>query len=59
MEEKVKLVINTLKKSDTPLKTGEISDLCKLPKSEVTRIISKLKKENKIESPKRCFYKVK
>ncbi len=50
------LILKLMKEANKPMKSGEISELSKLPKSEVTKIISKLKKEGLIESPKRCYY---
>ena len=55
MEPKEK-VLNTLKKSDTPLKGGEIAEKSGLDKKEVDKAIKVLKTEGLIESPKRCFY---
>ena len=58
MEAKEK-VLNTLKKSDTPLKGGEIAEKSGLDKKEVDKAIKVLKTEGLIESPKRCFYSAK
>ena len=58
MEPKEK-VLNTLKKSDTPLKGGEIAEKSGLDKKEVDKAIKVLKTEGLIESPKRCFYSAK
>lgn len=54
-----KVVIETLLKSDQPLKGKEIADLAGIEKKEVDKVIKKLKKEEKIYSPKNCFYAVK
>jgi uncharacterized membrane protein len=59
MIDKIELIINILKNSGKPMKTAEISELIGLPKTDVSKIIAKLKKEDKIISPKRCFYEVK
>ncbi|MFA5418345.1 MAG: MarR family transcriptional regulator [Bacteroidales bacterium] len=50
------IVFNTLIKSGTPLKASEISDQSGVDKKEVDKAIKMLVKENKISSPKRCFY---
>jgi len=50
------LVLSTLQTSDTPLKSGEISDITGIDKKEISKFISSLKKEGLIESPKRCYY---
>ncbi|HHG74812.1 MAG TPA: winged helix-turn-helix transcriptional regulator [Persephonella sp.] len=49
-------VLEALEKAGKPLKTGEIAELTGLDKKEVEKAIKKLKKEGKIESPKRCYY---
>jgi len=54
-----KIVFETLKKSDQPLKGKEIAELAGIEKKEVDKAIKKLKKEEKIYSPKNCFYSVK
>jgi len=41
------------------LKSGEIAEKTGLAKTEVDKIINKLKSEEKIFSPKRCFYDIK
>ncbi len=53
------LVLATLKKSDQPLKGKEISEISGIEKKEVDKVIKKLKKAEKIYSPKNCFYSVK
>lgn len=54
-----KIVFETLKKSDQPLKGKEIAEKAGIDKKEVDKAIKKLKKEEKIFSPKNCFYAVK
>ncbi len=54
MKEKI---LKLLSKSE-PLKTGEIAKELNLDSKEVTKVIKALKKEEKIISPKRCFYTV-
>ncbi len=58
METKEK-VLGTLKKSDNPLKSGEIAEISGVDKKEVDKAIKVLKTEGLIESPKRCFYSAK
>ncbi|MEW8957163.1 HTH domain-containing protein [Clostridium sp.] len=48
-------VLDLLKNSE-PLKAGEISEKLGVDKKEVDKAIKDLKKEEKITSPKRCFY---
>lgn len=53
------LVLNTLKEASEPLKGQQVADISGLDKKEVDKIIKKLKAEEKIISPKRCFYAAK
>ncbi|SFB31554.1 HTH domain-containing protein [Clostridium frigidicarnis] len=50
------LVFNLLKESSEPLKGGEIAEKLSIDKKDVDKAIKELKKEEKICSPKRCFY---
>lgn len=52
-------VIETIAKAGKPLKGGEISELSGIDKKVVDKLIKELKKEEKIFSPKNCFYDVK
>jgi predicted Zn-ribbon and HTH transcriptional regulator len=49
-------VLKVLKDSPEPLKAGDIAQKAGLDKKEVDKAIKALKKEEKIVSPKRCFY---
>ncbi|WP_457641649.1 MarR family transcriptional regulator [Persephonella sp.] len=49
-------VLEAMKKAGEPLRSGEIAQLTGLDKKDVEKAIKKLKKEGKIESPKRCYY---
>ncbi|NPA58491.1 MAG: helix-turn-helix transcriptional regulator [Aquificae bacterium] len=53
VEEKI---LKALEEAGKPLKTGEIAQITGLDKKEVEKAIKKLKKEGKIQSPKRCYY---
>ena len=53
------LVIKTLEGSENPLRPGEIAEQAGLERKEVDKAIKALKKEEKIYSPKRCFYDLK
>jgi len=50
-------VLDTLKKSQEPLKAGEVADMTGISKDNVSKLIKELQKDGKVESPKRCFYK--
>ncbi len=54
--ETVELVFKTLQDSEAPLKSAEIAEKAGIEKKEVDKAIKKLKKDEKIFSPKRCFY---
>ena len=55
MEMKEK-VLNTMLKSNNPLKASEIAELTGLDKKEVDKAMKALIKEGKIFSPMKCFY---
>lgn len=50
------LVLNVLKASEKPLKSAEIAAQAGIDKAVVDKAIQALKKEEKIVSPKMCFY---
>lgn len=55
----IDIVLKTLKQAGKPMKSGEIAEAVKLDKAEVDKAIKKLKKEDRISSPKNCYYTVK
>ncbi|SHE54214.1 HTH domain-containing protein [Marinitoga hydrogenitolerans DSM 16785] len=55
----IELIVKVLSESKEPLKAGEIAEKAGIDKKEVDKAIKKLKKEEKIESPKRCYYTIK
>lgn len=50
-------IVNLLKESE-PLKGKEIAEKLSAEKKDVDKAIKVLKKEEKVISPKRCFYSV-
>ncbi len=52
-------VLNVLKASEQPLRPGEIAEKAGLEKTDVDKAIKELKAQDKIYSPKRCFYAAK
>ncbi len=52
----LQVVLKALQDAGKPLKGGEIAEITGLDKKEVDKAIKKLKAENKITSPKVCFY---
>jgi len=55
----VEKVLETLNAAGKPLKAGEIAAASGLDKKEVDKAMKVLKKEEKIVSPKRCFWEPK
>ena len=54
-----KVVFETLMLSDQPLKSGEIAEKSGVDKSKVDKALKELVAEDKVFSPKRCFYDAK
>jgi len=52
-------VLAAMKAAGKPLKAGEIADATGLDKKEVDKAMKVLKTEDKIESPKVCFWQPK
>jgi len=52
-------VLATLKKSGKPMRPGEIAEAAGIDKADVDKAIKVLKKEEKVFSPKNCFYQAK
>lgn len=57
--ENAKKVLDTMKKAGKALKAGEIAELSGLDKKDVDKAMKVLKTEEKIVSPKRCFWETK
>ena len=53
MEEKV---LDAMKKVGKPVRPGEVADMIGGDSKEVSKVISKLKKNGTVISPKRCYY---
>ena len=51
-----KAVLDAMKKAGVPMKAGEVAVATGLDGKEVAKIIDALKKQGKIDSPKRCYY---
>jgi DNA-binding Lrp family transcriptional regulator len=51
-------ILNALR-TNGALRPGDIADKAGMEKKEVEKLIKKLKDEDRIFSPKRCFYDVK
>lgn len=53
------VVIDVMRKANTPLSAGEVTELSGLDRKEVDKIFKQLKKEEAIVSPIRCKWEVK
>ncbi|MBW1713642.1 MAG: transcriptional regulator [Deltaproteobacteria bacterium] len=56
MEDKTKLVLETMKKAGQPVRPGDVAKASGLESKEVSKVIQTLKKEGLVVSPKRCFW---
>lgn len=54
--ENTQVVLECLKAKSEPMKAGEIAEATGLEKKAVDAAIKLLKAEQKISSPKRCYY---
>ncbi len=52
-------VLLAMSKAGKALKAGELVDLCGLTRAEVDKALKQLKKEERITSPKVCFWEPK
>lgn len=56
MADNEKKILDAMKKAGKPVKAGEVAAAIKMEQKEVAKIISGLKKQGKVVSPKNCFY---
>ena len=49
-------VLSAMKKAKKPLSAGEIAELTGIDRKEVDKAMKKLKTEEKITSPKKCYW---
>ncbi|HHT36051.1 MAG: MarR family transcriptional regulator [Candidatus Wallacebacter cryptica] len=52
-------VLEFFEKAEEPVRTGQVVEATGLDKKEVDKAMNKLKKEEKIVSPKRCYWELK
>ena len=53
------IILKTLRDNGAPMKSKEIAEVSGIDKSEIDKAIKVLKKEEKIVSPKVCYYEPK
>ena len=51
-----KKILSAMKKAGKPVRPGEVAKMIGEESKEVSKIISSLKKQGKVMSPKRCYY---
>ncbi len=55
MEEKI---LDAMKQAGKPVRPGDIAKTLGVESKEVSKVITNLKNEGKIFSPKRCYYSI-
>mgnify|MGYP000847676252 CR=1 len=53
------VVLDYFQKAGQPVRAGDVAEATGIDKKEVEKIMNQLKKEEKIVSPKRCFWEIK
>jgi biotin operon repressor len=56
MDANAKKVLTAMKKAGKPVRPGDLAKDLGMESKEVSKLIQELKKEGKVESPKRCFW---
>ncbi len=56
--ETVDKVLKVFAEAEGPMRPGEVAEKAELDRKEVDKAIKQLKKDEKIHSPKRCFYAI-
>lgn len=51
-----KAIVEAMKKSNKPVRPGDIAKLLNVDSKEVSKVINDLKKRGEVISPKRCYY---
>ncbi len=53
------VILDFFKNSTSPLNAGAVAEGTGVDRKEVDKVMAKLKKEEKIVSPKRCYWEIK
>lgn len=56
MNKDEKAVLDAMKKAGKPVRPGDVAKSMNIESKEVSKIISALKKQGLVVSPKRCYY---
>ena len=51
-----KKVLDAMKKAGKPMRSGDVAKIIGEDSKAVSKVISALKKQGKVTSPKRCYY---
>ncbi len=51
-----KKVLDAMKKAGKPVRSGDVAEMIGEESKAVSKVISALKKQGKVTSPKRCYY---
>lgn len=49
-------ILEAMAKAGEPLNAGKVAELTGIDRKEVDKVMTKLKNEGKISSPKRCYW---
>ncbi len=49
-------ILQAMKEAGKPVRPGDLAKALGVESKEVSKVISKLKKQGKVISPKRCYY---
>lgn len=53
------MIVELFKNADKPVSAGQIATATGIDRKEVDKVMTKLKKEEKIVSPKVCYWEIK
>lgn len=56
MDANAKKVLTAMKKAGKPVRPGDLAKELDMDSKDVSKLIQDLKKDGKVESPKRCFW---
>ncbi|HOE56621.1 MAG TPA: MarR family transcriptional regulator [Bacillota bacterium] len=54
-----KVILEYFNNADKPVNAGQVATATGIERKEVDKVMSELKKEEKIVSPKRCYWEIK
>ena len=57
--DKKEQILKAFEETGKPMRPGEVSEKTGIDSKEVSKLIKELKTDEKIYSPKRCFYDIK